>query len=75
VRAIAQPASPRRARLVGDTETAIAIASGRNKMFVEEITLGINGSVYYGSLPIMVDQKAYNWDIQLFAGLVIGKCY
>ena len=54
-------------------ETAIAITPGKNKSFVQVITLGINGALYAKSLPIMADQEAYPWQVSLFAGLVIGK--
>ncbi len=54
-------------------ETAIAIIPGRNKNFVQVVTLGINGAFYAKPLTIMADLKAYPWQVSLFAGLGIGK--
>lgn len=54
-------------------ETAIAIIPGKNKTFIQTITLGINGAFYAKALTIMADQKAYPWQVSLFAGLAIGK--
>ena len=54
-------------------ETAIAITPGKNKMFIEVITLGINAAYYEKTLAIMADQTAYPWQVSLFAGLTVGK--
>ena len=54
-------------------ETAIAITPGKNKTFIQVITLGVNAAYYVKSLPIMADQKAYPYKVSLFAGLAIGK--
>jgi len=54
-------------------ETALTITPGKNKAFVQVITLGISAAVYYKSLPIMQGQKAYPYQACLFAGLLIGK--
>lgn len=54
-------------------ETAIAITPGKNKSFIQVITLGINAAYYTKALPIMADQKAYPWQASLFAGIGIGK--
>jgi len=54
-------------------ESAIAIIPGKNKTFIQVITLGINAAVYAKSLPIMADQNSYPWQVSLFAGIGIGK--
>lgn len=54
-------------------ETAFAITPGKNRYFVQMITLGINASMYAKVLPIMADQQAYRWQVCLFAGLAIGE--
>ena len=54
-------------------QTAFAIMPGKNKAFIQVVTLGINADLYAETLPIMADQKAYPWQISLFAGLGIGK--
>jgi hypothetical protein len=54
-------------------ETALAIIPGRNKYFIQEITLGVNGAIYAKPLSIMADQVSYAWQFSLFAGLLIGE--
>ena len=54
-------------------DTALTIIPGKSISFIQEITLGINGAFYTQSLQIMADQKAYPWQVSLFAGLGIGK--
>jgi len=54
-------------------DAAIAIQPGKNKLFVQVITLGANVAIYDRSLPIMADQQAYPWQASLFAGLALGK--
>ena len=54
-------------------QTAFAIMPVKNKSFVQMITLGINAAIYAENLPIMIDQKAYSWEVSLFAGLAIGE--
>jgi hypothetical protein len=54
-------------------ETAFVIEPVPNRGLVQAITLGITGSVYTKSLPIMAELKAYNWGASLFAGLALGK--
>ena len=54
-------------------QAAFAITPGKNKSFVQVITLGINGALYAEKLPIMADVQAYPWEVSLFAGLAIGK--
>jgi hypothetical protein len=54
-------------------QAAFAITPGKNKSFVQVVTLGINAALYAETLPIMADQKAYPWEVALFAGLGIGK--
>ena len=53
-------------------EASIAIQPGKNKAFIQVITLGINAAAYTRSLPIMADQKAFPWQASLFAGLAVG---
>lgn len=57
----------------GYLETAIAFIPGKNKNFIQVITLGINAAFYAKPLTIMAEQKAYPWQVSLFAGLAIGK--
>ena len=54
-------------------QTAFAITPGKNKSFIQVVTIGINAAAYAKALPIMIDQKAYPYDVSLFAGLGIGK--
>lgn len=54
-------------------EGAVSITPGKAKAFIQLITLGINGAYYAKSLPIMADEKAFAYQISLFAGLSIGK--
>ncbi len=54
-------------------ETALAITPGKTKTFVQIITLGCNGAIYYKLLPIMQGQKPYPYQINLFAGIGLGK--
>lgn len=54
-------------------EGAVAIMPGNAKAFIQLITLGINAAYYAKSLPIMADEKAFPYQISLFAGLDIGK--
>ena len=54
-------------------ETAFAITPGKPKYFIQVITLGINGAFYARTLPIMADQKAYPWQVSMFAGIGLGR--
>ena len=54
-------------------EAAFVIEPAPNKGLIQAVTLGVNGSVYTKSLPIMAELKAYNWSGSLFAGLALGK--
>lgn len=54
-------------------EAAFVIEPAPNKGLIQAITLGVNGSVYAKSLPIMAERNAYNWSASLFAGLALGK--
>jgi hypothetical protein len=54
-------------------QAAFAVTPGKNKSFVQVVTVGINAALYSETLPIMADQKAYPCEIALFAGLGIGK--
>ena len=54
-------------------QTAFAIIPGKNKAFIQVVTLGVNAALYTHNLPLMADQKAYPWQVSLFAGLGIGK--
>lgn len=57
----------------GFIDAAVVLTPGKNKNFVQVITLGCNASAYYKELPIMEGQKAYPWEVCLYAGLGIGK--
>ncbi len=54
-------------------ETAVAIMPSKHKTFIQVITLGCNASIYAKELPIMQGQKAYPFQVNLFAGVGIGK--
>lgn len=54
-------------------DAAICIQPGKNKLFVQVITLGANVAYYAQSLPIMADLKAYPWQASLYAGIALGK--
>jgi len=54
-------------------DAAICIQPGKNKLFVQVITLGANLAYYAQSLPIMADLKAYPWQASLYAGIAFGK--
>lgn len=54
-------------------DAAICIQPGKNKLFVQVITLGANVAFYAKSLPIMADLKAYPWQVSLYAGIALGK--
>ena len=57
----------------GYFEMSFAITPGKVKSFIQVINLGFNGAVYAKALPIMVDQTASIWQVNIFAGLVVGK--
>jgi len=54
-------------------ESCVVIQPGKNKSFIEVVTLGINAAFYAKDLPIMADQKAYPYQASLFAGIGLGK--
>jgi hypothetical protein len=54
-------------------EAAFAIEPGKNKFFVQTITLGANISYYTKALPIMAELKATTLQTCVFAGLNLGK--
>lgn len=54
-------------------EATFIIEPAQNKTVVQAISLGVNGSIYTQSLPILAELKAYPWQVNLFAGLAIGK--
>lgn len=56
-------------------EAAFVITPGRQKLFIETVTLGINGAVYAKPLPIMADLKASAVQGSLFVGLSLGKTW
>ncbi len=57
----------------GYFEASLAIIPGKNKSFVQVVTLGVNAAFYSKPLTIMAEQEAYNWQASLFIGLAIGK--
>ena len=54
-------------------ETSIAIIPGKNKYFIQVVTLGINGACYAKQLPVLIDQVALPWQVSLFASFAIGE--
>jgi hypothetical protein len=54
-------------------EAAVTIIPGKNKIFIQAISFGINGAFFTKALPIMADHKSYPWQVSLFAGIAIGK--
>ncbi len=54
-------------------EATFVITPGPQKGLVEAITLGVNGSFFLKSLPVMAELPAKPFEVCLFAGLAIGK--
>lgn len=54
-------------------EAAFAIEPGKNKFFVQTITLGANISYFTNALPVMAELKATALQTCVFAGLNLGK--
>jgi len=54
-------------------DAAFVITPKAQKWLVEAITLGANASAYIKPLPIMAERPARPYQVNLFAGLAIGK--
>lgn len=57
----------------GFVEAAFVIEPSKSKFLVTTITLGANGSLHAGKLPIMAEIKSYPWQANVFVGLSLGK--
>jgi len=57
----------------GFLEGAVVVEPGKNKSFVQVVTIGGNAAIYAQSLPIMADRPAHAWQASFFIGLSVGK--
>lgn len=57
----------------GYIDGAFVLQPGKNKSFVQTVTLGGQFSLYPEKLPIMAERRAYPWMGCLYVGLCLGK--
>ena len=54
-------------------DISLTVSPRKNKGFIQDVTLGINGSVYSKELPILAEVAVYPWRCCMYAGVEIGK--